>query len=253
MERIDVNERVIGRRVAAARCDAGFTQAQCAERSGLDRSALAQAETGRRSLNATELVRLASVLDMRLEWFFQEVPKAVSSRRNAAKPRAASSRIDRFTERLARESEFLMRLGTLDVSATPEITVPVTTERAEAAAAEARAILGYDAWEPAAELGGRVARVCLLAFSWEFDGDAADGAFLRLDRSGVAVVNGSLQSGRRQLALAHQLGHYLFADEYSTECRTVSASAGEPRRPHRPFRTSAVAADERSGRSVAQW
>lgn len=221
------NERSLGQRIANARCDAGFTLAQCAQRSRLGRSALAKIETGQRHLTATELVRLADVLDMRLEWFFREAPKAVVSRRNAAEPGAASPLIDRFTERLAREAEFLMRIDVLDIAATPAMAFPETAEQAEAAAVEARAMLGYDAWEPATDLGGRVAGAGLLAFCWELGGDAADGASILLECGGLAVVNGSLQTGRRRLTLAHELGHYLFADEYSTDHKVAAAAAEE--------------------------
>ena len=86
---------------------------------------------------------------------------------------------------------------------------PETAERVEVAAAEARGRLGYDCEEPAVGLGARVASLGLLAFSWEFGKHGADGASVLLGRGGVAVVNGSYQTGRRRLTLAHELGHYL--------------------------------------------
>ena len=220
-----VNERSLGQRIAAARRDVGLTLAQCAGRSGLDSSALAKIETGQGRLNATELTRLAGVLEMRLEWFFQEAPKAVLLRRNAAELGAASSRLDRFTERLAREAEFLTCIGTLDIAAASALAFPETSEQAEAAAVDARAILGYDTGEPAIELSRHAASAGLLVFCWKLGDGAADGASLLLNRGGVAVVNGSRRVGHRRLTLAHELGHYLFADEYSTDCRVAGATA----------------------------
>ncbi|HWE91699.1 MAG TPA: ImmA/IrrE family metallo-endopeptidase, partial [Pseudonocardiaceae bacterium] len=38
---------------------------------------------------------------------------------------------------------------------------------------------------------------------------------------GVSVVNGSMRVGRRRLALAHELGHYLVADEYTVDWRVA--------------------------------
>ena len=45
---MDVSGGSLGGRVAAARHDAGLTQQECASRAGLERSALAKIETGRR-------------------------------------------------------------------------------------------------------------------------------------------------------------------------------------------------------------
>ena len=49
--------------------------------------------------------------------------------------------------------------------------------------------------------------------------EAADAASILLVRGGVAVVNGQRQVGRRRLAAAHELGHYLFADDYTVDWR----------------------------------
>ena len=224
---MDVSGGSLGGRVAAARHDAGLTQQECASRAGLERSALAKIETGRRRISATELARIADALDMRVEWFFEDAPPAVLSRRNAAEPHAPSPAIDRFTERVAREVEFLQRIGGLDLAETPAMAFPETAAHAEAAAAETRRRLGYDTSEPAAELGRRVAPLGLLAFSWALGEHGADGACILLGKGGVAVVNGSRQTGRRRLTLAHELGHYLFADEYSTDWKVADAPAAQ--------------------------
>ncbi|MCQ3808762.1 MAG: helix-turn-helix domain-containing protein, partial [Acidimicrobiia bacterium] len=124
----------VGACVAAARRDAGLTQEECAARVGIARSALAKVETGMRGISATELVRLAQALEMRVEWFFENAPQAVLSRRNAAEPGAPSPSVDLFTERIAREVEFLQRLGGLELTETPAIAFPKTPEEAEQAA-----------------------------------------------------------------------------------------------------------------------
>ena len=213
--------------MAAARRDAGLTQEECATRVGMDRSALAKIETGRRGISATELVRFAEAFETRIEWFFEDAPQAVLSRRNAAEPGAPSPTVDRFTERIAREVEFLQRTGGIELAATPVIAFPETTEQAERAAAEARQRMGYDHQQPATALGARAAELGLLVFSWKLGKHGADGASVLLARGGVAVVNGSYQTGRRRLALAHELGHYLFGDEYSTDWRVAEAPAAQ--------------------------
>ena len=221
------DEEDLGARIAAARHDLGLTQAACAERVGLDRSALAKIETGRRRVSATELVQLAQALEMRVEWFFEDAPQAVLSRRNAAEPGAPSPAVDRFTERIVREVEFLQSAGGIELAATPEMEFPMSPEQAEDAATEARRMMGYGYDQPATELGERVAELGVLAFSWKFGETGADGASVLLGCGGVAVVNGSCQTGRRRLTLAHELGHCLFGDEYSTDWRVAEAPSAK--------------------------
>ena len=225
IEHMSRESEQLGVRVAAARRDVGLTQEECASRVGIARSALAKVETGIRGISATELVRLAQALEMRVEWFFEDAPQAVLSRRNAAEPGAPSPSVDLFTERIAREVEFLQRLGGIELVETPAIAFPKTSEEAEHAAGEARRKLGYDQEQPAIALGTRAADLGLLAFSWEFGENGADGASVLLTRGGVAVVNGSYQTGRRRLTLAHEFGHYLFGDEYSTDWHVAEAPA----------------------------
>ncbi|MCY4175549.1 MAG: XRE family transcriptional regulator [Acidimicrobiaceae bacterium] len=213
-----VGARKLGNRIASARRDAGLTQHECAARSGLHRSALAKIETGARRVEAMELARLADVLEMRIEWLFDDDPPAVMSRRSAAAPGEPSPQIDRMTERVARETMFLQSIDTgFDLPATPELPVPDTSEEVEETAERARTLLGYEGSEPALRLSERAADIGLLVFSLELGERAADGATVLLDSGGVAVVNGSRALGRRRLTLAHELGHYVFADEYATD------------------------------------
>ena len=213
----------MGARIAEARRGVGLTQAECASGAGLERSALAKIETGARRVGAVELARLAEALDMRVEWFFDDAPVAVVSRRNAAEPGAPSLEIDRLTERLAREVGFLQSLGELLLAASPAVASPATLEEAEGIAADIRHRLGYGAGDPAVNLAGRVAGIGLLAFSVELGDEGADGGSIPLESGGVAVVNGNRDVGRRRLSLAHELGHYVFADDYSTDWDIFSA------------------------------
>ena len=219
-------DTALGTRIAEARRGIGLTQAECAERALLERSALAKIETGARRVGAVELARLAEALDMRVEWFFDEAPMAVVSRRNAGEPGAPSPEIDRATERIGREVEFLQSLGELSIDASPAMEFPATPEEAEEAATDVRALLGYDRREPAVHLAGRVAGIGLLAFSLALREDGADGGSILLGTGGVAVINGTRDVGRRGLTLAHELGHYVFADEYSTDWNVFTSRSG---------------------------
>ena len=192
----------------------------------MGRTVLAKIETGSRNVGAMDLARLADALDMRIEWFFKEAPPAVVSRRGGAEPGVPPTRMDRTVERLAREVTFLRSiLEQFDLPSTPERPVPSTPQSAEVAAAEVRSQLGYEDGEPAIHLVDRAARIGLLIFSLDCGPDDADGASVLLDGGGVAVVNGTRDIGRRRLTAAHEIGHYVFADEYSTDWNVLEASA----------------------------
>lgn len=215
----------LGRRIADARRYVGLTQYECASRAGMGRTVLAKIETGSRNVGAMDLARLADVLDMRIEWFFEDAPPTVVSRRGAAESSVPATRMDRTVERLAREVTFLRSiLDPFDLPSTPERPVPFTPQSAEVAAVEVRGRLGYEDDEPAVHLVDRAAQVGLLIFSLDCGSDDADGASVLLDRGGVAVVNGNRDLGRRRLTAAHEIGHYVFADEYSTDWNVIEAS-----------------------------
>ena len=216
----------LGRRIGAARRSLGMTQQECALRAGMGRTVLTKIENGARRVGAMELAHLATALDMRIEWFLEDAPPAVVSRRGAAEPGVLPTKLDRTVERLAREVTFLRSiLEQFDLKATPELSLPSSASTAEEAAAKVRRLLGYEDGEPALDLVGRAAEIGLLIFSWDCSPADADGASVLLDRGGVAVVNGDRQIGRRRLTAAHEIGHYVFADEYSTDWNVLDSPA----------------------------
>ena len=191
----------------------------------MGRTVLAKIETGARRVGAVELARLADALDMRLEWFFEEAPPTVVSRRGVAEPGIPIQQIDRYVERFAREVTFLRSIvDSFDLAASPGLSVPTDPADAERLATDVRARLGYEDDQPALELVERAARMGLLVFSLDCGPGAADGASVLLDRGGVAVVNGERRLGRRRLTAAHEIGHYAVADEYSTDWNVLDTS-----------------------------
>ena len=220
----------IGRRIKTAREDASLTQEDLAAAVRLDRSALAKVETGARKVSALELALIADQLDSRIEWFLEDAPAAVVSRRNTREPGAASPTIDKLSERVTREVEFVMTHDDrLRSTASPDpLRRPSNRAEVEAAANHARRLLGVDADEPLIELAHLVGVIGLLTFSIDLGAEAADGSSILLANGGIAVVNGHLHVGRRRLTLAHELGHYLFADEFSVDWRV--ADADQPNR-----------------------
>ena len=210
----------MGQRIAEARGRAGQTQAELASAISLDRSVLAKIETGKRRVSALELARIADALDERVEWFVTETPAAILSHRNVQEPGAPSPTIDRIVERITRNVEFTAEHDDrLHVTSPATLDRPDTVAASERSATQARALLGLEPDEPFRHMSDRLAEIGLLAFAFESGSDAADAASILLRAGGVAVVNGSLHVGRRRLALGHELGHYLFADEYNVDWR----------------------------------
>lgn len=132
----------LGPRIALAREDLALTQAELARELGLDRTAIAKIESGKRKVSATELVRLAAVLDRPVDWFVLESPPAVVSRREDPAAGGRSRLLDRRIERLARDVEFLETDGVLPSVAERRLEMPETVADAEAAAVQARAWMG---------------------------------------------------------------------------------------------------------------
>ena len=223
---MDLSREELGRRIAAARNGVGLTQKQCADAAGLNRSSLAKVENGNRRTTVLELVRIAETLEMRVEWFVQDAPPSVVSRRNASDPDEPSPAIDRVVERVAREVEFLRGLGgEPTLSASPVFKMPNTTDEMEHCALKTRKLLGYDPSAPTTGLLERAAEIGVLAFSFPLGTEAADGASALLTAGAVAVVNSSRQFGRRRFTLAHELGRCVFADKYSVDWQVAGERA----------------------------
>jgi len=214
----------IGRRVAEARKELGLTQAQLADAVGIERSVLAKIETGARRVSALELVAIARELRRRVEWFVDPgVPSIVSYR--VSKETDTTQAIDIELDRLARDVEFVAgQIPELIQSEPDRQPVPETMSEADQLAAAARSMLGLDAHTPAHDLARLVTGIGLLPFSFPL-GDNADAGTVLLRSGGVTVINGDRKVGRRRLALAHELGHYLIRDPYTTDWRIDSADA----------------------------
>jgi Zn-dependent peptidase ImmA (M78 family) len=199
-----------------------MTQAELATAIGMDRSALAKIENGTRRVSALELARIAEATHERIEWFVAEIPEAIVSHRNMQDPGAESPQIDRMIEKFAWNAEFLAKNDDrLQLSSPGPLPRPGTNEDAERAALEARSLMGLSRAEPVVNIAEAVAKVGLLTLSSDLGPDAADAASILLKSGGVAVVNGHLLVGRRRLALAHELAHFLFADEYTVDWRVA--------------------------------
>ncbi|MDR7300339.1 ImmA/IrrE family metallo-endopeptidase [Haloactinomyces albus] len=107
--------------------------------------------------------------------------------------------------------------------------MPETTTQAEELATTARALLGVDSDVPCAHLADKAATLGLLVFSLGLGVESADAATVLLRHGGISLINGGLRVGRRRLALAHELGHYLVADDYTVDWRVAEHQGDEHR------------------------
>lgn len=175
-------------------------------------------------MSALELVAIARELGRRVEWFVNPGPPAIASYR-AARPNVVRQAIDADLDRIVRDVEFV-------VSQVPELPhgqpdpqpIPPTMAAADDLAGTARTLLGLTANEPAHDLSRLVTGIGLLPFALTLD-EGADAGTVLLHSGGVSIINGDLRVGRRRLALAHELGHFLIADRYTTDWRIASTDA----------------------------
>jgi Zn-dependent peptidase ImmA (M78 family) len=96
---------------------------------------------------------------------------------------------------------------------------PEAAAQAVHLAEEARVLLELERVGPITDLVSPLATFGLLAFSRDLGADAPDAATTLLGTGAVSVVNSYRAVGRRRLALVHELGHYLLADEYTVDWR----------------------------------
>ncbi|MFJ4436936.1 helix-turn-helix domain-containing protein [Streptomyces sp. NPDC088923] len=242
----------IGARVAEARSERGLTQEQLASALAMERSALAKIETGNRRISAVELVALARELGHRVEWFVEEPPPALTSYRNARR-QAPREVIDTELTAFARHTEFVIAQGsTALVAGQPDpVPAPKTMEEAEALAHKVRLLLRLEKAQPLHDFAALAARLGLLILSTDL-GEGADAGTVLLRRGGAAVVNGYWKVGRRRLSAAHELGHYVIADEFSLDWRIAAESHGLEARLDRFARALLMPAED-AARRWTQW
>jgi Zn-dependent peptidase ImmA (M78 family)/transcriptional regulator with XRE-family HTH domain len=207
----------LGKRVQAARKDAGLTQLELAAQLRMERTVVTKIEAGQRTVDSLELAQLARVLRRPIGWFVTDPPASVISRR--ADREGMIRREDIQLETLAQDVEQLIEIGVLR----PVASTPASIESlaaAEQAALDARHAAGLRAEDPAWNLVQLVERLGLYAFVLPLHGDGAsqsEGSYISLKQGGVALIGAVGDSGRRRFTIAHELGHHVLADAYAPE------------------------------------
>jgi Zn-dependent peptidase ImmA (M78 family)/DNA-binding XRE family transcriptional regulator len=227
----DIDAQALGERIRGARKRADMSQEDLGRATGLERTIVNKIEGGIRRVTALELSDIATALGVRMSTFFEEPVPALVAHRSSQGLDTADSQIDTLLAVLAGEVEFVASLGVdeLGLDAADEvrkagIAAPSTNVEAEALALKARSLMARSAHEPIHRLSDVVAGVGLLAFSRDVGKDTADAGTILLPRGGIALVNSHMKVGRRRLALAHELGHYLIADTYTIDWRVAENS-----------------------------
>lgn len=225
----DLDAKTLGTRIREARERAGISQGSLAEDAGLDRTAINKIEAGMRKVSALELSDIAISLGVPMASFFRAATPALVAHRMDQDQDVADSKIDRLIEAVATDVEFLHPLAPQELGITSvDVTLnaagfqtPASMSDADELAVAARRLVGMKGSEPAHDLVGLVGRAGLLAFSTDLGVDAADAATILLRTGGVSLVNSHNKVGRRRLALAHELGHYLARDQYTVDWRVA--------------------------------
>lgn len=227
----EVDEKALGVRIREARERVGLKQGELGSLVGLERTTLNKIEGGVRRVTALELSDLASALGVRMSSFFSEPIPALVSHRSSQGLDTADSQIDRLLADIAAAVEFVHSLAATDLGLPAGQTValprPETVAEADNLAVKAREMLGLNGSAPVYDLVERAASLGLLVFSRDLGVDTADAGTILLRQGAVSLINSSNKIGRRRLALAHELGHYLVADEYTVDWRVADQQHGD--------------------------
>jgi transcriptional regulator with XRE-family HTH domain/Zn-dependent peptidase ImmA (M78 family) len=224
----DQDWRRIGEQVRQARLSMGMSQQELAGEVGLDRTMLVKVESGNRRLDGLELAQLSRALKVSMEYLIEPRP-TVLSRRTVVLSEETDTEAARSTERLEialvgwlRNVQQLAGLGTLRITPLLRYTAGVASEPdARRAARWLRQQLGLGD-EPI----GSLMDICTRAGQWVLVTDLpGDGASLIDGEFAVAVVSTKGDPGRRRATAAHELGHLIIGDEYSSDLGVSTSRA----------------------------
>jgi transcriptional regulator with XRE-family HTH domain/Zn-dependent peptidase ImmA (M78 family) len=219
----------VGEQLRTIRLTVGLTQEELGARTGLDRTMIAKIESGSRRIDAMELIRLSSALQVPVDFLLQSTP-LVLSRRASVAPEHADTEVAREAGRLdlalvawLHDVRQLIELGVLRPTPFFRAVTPVNSQTAARdLALQLREKLGiaFDAIDSLVEL-------CEAAGQYVLVTDVpGEGASIVDGDVAVAVVSLQGDPGRRRATAAHELGHLVIGDEYSSDLG-VHASRAE--------------------------
>jgi Zn-dependent peptidase ImmA (M78 family) len=197
---------------------------------GIDRSALVRIEGGERKVSAIELFALADALDVPMSHFLYMPLQTISSSRAELSEDDDSSARDRFKadallEEHFRDATWLREQGYLFATKFPDFVL-TDEDGARACAIEVRRQLSVSGPIPAM---ADLAEQCGL-YILSLDGVVSEGSSLTPEAGfGVAVISAKQPPGRRRFTAAHELGHHLLGDEYSSDIGVAASRSDRER------------------------
>lgn len=210
----------VGEQVREARLGTGLSQEELAAAVDLDRTMIAKIEAGKRRLDALELIRLASALNVPIDHLLQQRPAVISRRTEllaedtATDPGRRSHRLDVALSAWVRDVRQMIEAGTL--KANPPLRYEGRVESEADARRAARWLrkvhrIGTQPIETLMEFSERSGQYVLVT---DLPGE---GASMVDGDLAAAVVSLQGDPGRRRTTAAHELGHLVLGDEYSSD------------------------------------
>ncbi|NDU73860.1 helix-turn-helix domain-containing protein [Actinomadura sp. DSM 109109] len=209
----------LGRRIREARIAAGLSQEALGHRLGLGRTIMVKIESGKREVDALELARLAETLQLPLTHFLNK-PPAVLSRRaelsddTTSEVASQSYHLEAALQAWLADITQLKELGVLEPPqhhSYPETVDDHDSARAAAAWVRRHLDLGVEPIQSLMSVCERMGQLVAVVTT------PGDGASLIDDEIAAAVVSVTGDPGRRRTTAAHELGHFILGDEYSSD------------------------------------
>jgi Zn-dependent peptidase ImmA (M78 family)/transcriptional regulator with XRE-family HTH domain len=214
---------LITRRLKAAREKLGLTQARLSERLGFkDRQTLAAIEAGQRKLSAEELLRVAEVLGLDLDFFTDSFRLVGEGRFSWRAKQAMPKLLDQYEDRAGRWIATYRNLEERDrVPASPlqvRLTLTEKSSYEEARAAAEALVMEWALGDvPALRLEAAI-RDRLGALVLNVDAPSSiSGAACQLPGLNTILINRQEPEGRRHYDLAHETFHLLTWEQMPPE------------------------------------
>jgi transcriptional regulator with XRE-family HTH domain len=210
----------VGERMRVARLAAGLTQEELGAKAGLNRTMIVKIESGDRRIDAMELIRLSSALRVPVDFLLRSAPFVLSHRADVVADEThsevarESGRLDLALVAWLHDVQQMVELGVLRPRPLLKSEAAVDSEDAARELAlwvRERLGAGSEPVDSLVELCERAGQYVLVTDvpgegASVVDGDVA-----------VALVSVRGDPGRRRTTAAHELGHLIIGDEYSSD------------------------------------
>jgi transcriptional regulator with XRE-family HTH domain len=219
----------VGERMRVVRLAAGLTQEELGAKAGLDRTMIVKIESGSRRIDAMELIRLSSALQVPVDFLLRSTPLVLSHRAGVLAEEAEtevareSGRLDLALVAWLHDVQQIVELDVLQPEPLLRARSTVDSEPAArdlAAWVREQLGLGSEAIDSLVELCERAGQYVLVA------NVPGEGASMVDGDIAVAVVSLQGEPGRRRATAAHELGHLVIGDEYSSDLGVHTSRAG---------------------------